>query len=109
MVTATVIRITAMATATPPTGMATDTRAMAMPVTAMAIRRMAMVMGPAITAITDTAITRLSALPTSGVTGATKQPTRVRIIRFDLSNAAMEKPRPGETGALRTEGLGVSG
>ena len=46
----------AMATATPLTGMATDTpQPMAMPVTAMVTRLMAM--GPAITAVTDMAIT----------------------------------------------------
>jgi hypothetical protein len=58
----------------PLTGMATATdtpRPMAMPVTAMVTRLMAM--GRAITAVTDTAITPLSAMPMSGVTGATKE------------------------------------
>ena len=56
--TATVIRITAMVTATPLTAMVTDTPR-PMPLTVMATRLM--VMGLAITAVTDTLITPLSA------------------------------------------------
>jgi len=69
--TATVIRITAMVTATP--------------LTAMATRLMAMVMGPAITEVTDTPIALLSAAistpftPLSAATGATKEPTRASL------------------------------
>ena len=48
---------------------------MGMPVMATATRLTAMVIGPAITTVTDTAITPLSAMPMSGVTGATKAPT----------------------------------
>jgi len=63
-----VIRTTAMVTATPLTAMVMDTTQL-------------MVMGPAITAVTDTPITPLSAaistpIIPSGVTGATKEPTR---------------------------------
>jgi hypothetical protein len=67
--------------ATPLTVMVTDMPRLT--VTAMATRLTAMVMGAATTAVTDTPITPLSAaismpaLWVSGVTGATKEPTRV--------------------------------
>ena len=73
--TGTVIRITAMVTATPLTVMVTDTPR-PMPLMAMATRLMATVMGPAITAVTEPPITRSAAISTpiilSGVTGVTK-------------------------------------